>query len=99
MMHLRRWVVVQSSLMVFLIVCPAVAQNPLLQITSPANQALVSEGQTLTITVSADPSVQNVWVMAQNPLPEVQPTLNATQFTLNLPTNLTPGVYQIAAIR
>lgn len=81
-----------------LLACSAHAQQPLLQITSPAAGAFVAEGQTLTITVSANPTVQNIFVMTQSPLPEVQPTSSATQFTLTLPTNLTPGVYQIGAI-
>lgn len=81
-----------------LLACFAHAQQTLLQITSPASGAFVAEGQTLTITVSADPSVQNVWVMTEAPLPEVQATSSATQFTLTLPTNITPGVYQIGAV-
>jgi len=32
------------------------AQQPLLQITAPANNTLATEGQPITITVSADPS-------------------------------------------
>ena len=98
MISLKRWPFIQSFLLACLIVSPALAQQPLLQITAPANQALVSEGQTITITVSADPSVQDIYIMTQHPLPEVQPTSSPTQFTMTIPTNITPGVYQIGAI-
>lgn len=81
-----------------LIVSAAYAQQPLLQIVSPANQSLAPEGQAITITVSADLSVQNIWLMTQSPLPEVQPTGSATQFILTLPTNIPPGLYRISAI-
>ncbi len=73
-------------------------QQPLLQITSPTDQSRVQEGQTVTIVVAADPSVQNVYVLTQSPLPAVQPTSSPTQFTLTLPTNIHPGLYQIGAI-
>src|ERR1700677_3728039 len=75
----------------------AYAQQPLLQITSPYNQSSAPEGQALTITVSADPSVQDVYVTTQYPLPNVQPTSSTTQFTLSLPNTVTPGLYQITA--
>lgn len=88
------WLVLMGLLMVSV----AHAQQPLLQITSPSNQSLVAEGQVVTINVSADPSVQNVWVLAQAPLPEVQTTSNPTQFTLTIPTKVPPGWYQVGAI-
>jgi hypothetical protein len=56
------------------------------------------EGQTVTISVSADPSVQGILVLTEHPLPNVQATSIPTQFTLTLPTNVIPGVYQITAI-
>jgi hypothetical protein len=74
------------------------AQQSLLQVTSPASGAFVAEGRTLTITLAADPSVQNIDVFAQFPLPAPQPTTSATQFTMTLPTNVAPGVYQIGAV-
>jgi hypothetical protein len=84
-------------LLVFSLV-PAASAQTLLQITSPANHSLIAEGQVVTITVSANPSVQNIWVLAQAPLPEVKPTSSATNFTLTLPINVPPGLYQIGAI-
>jgi hypothetical protein len=88
------WLVLMGSL----VASAAHAQQPLLQITSPSNQSLVAEGQVVTITVSADPSVHNIWVLAEAPLPEVQPTSSPTQFTMILPANVPPGLYQMGAI-
>ncbi|HZR28357.1 MAG TPA: IPT/TIG domain-containing protein [Terriglobales bacterium] len=85
-------------LLMGLLVIPAYAQQPLLQITSPSNLSLATEGQILTITISADPSVQNIFIAGQSPLPPVQPTSNSNQFTLTLPTNITPGWYQLGAV-
>jgi IPT/TIG domain/Bacterial Ig-like domain (group 2) len=79
-------------------VCLASAQQPLLQITSPSNQSTVLEGQTLNIAVSADPSVQGIYVMTEHPLPSVQPTSNSNLFSLPLPTNIPPGVYKLTAV-
>jgi hypothetical protein len=47
-------VVFRLALMWPIVVSASYAQQPLLQITSPANQSLAPEGQTLTIMVSAD---------------------------------------------
>jgi IPT/TIG domain/Bacterial Ig-like domain (group 2) len=74
------------------------AQQPLLQITAPASGALATEGTTVTITVSADPSVQNVGVIAQNPLPFPQATTTVNQFTMTLPTTIAPGFYNLTAV-
>jgi len=74
------------------------AQQPLIRITSPSDQSLVYEGQPLTVTVAADSSVQNLWAVAESPLPEGQATSTPGQFTFNLPTNIPPGLYQIGAI-
>ncbi len=70
----------------------------LLQITSPYGGQLYQEGQIYTITLTADPSVQNLFVDAQYPLPQPQPTSNPTQFTITLPKNIPPGTYQIGAV-
>ncbi len=96
--RLAAWAMFRFVPAVAILACSAYAQETLLQITSPVSGAFVAEGQTLTITVSGDPSVQNIFVMAQSPLPAVQPTSIPTQFTLTLPTNVTPGVYQIGAV-
>ncbi|HVO63908.1 MAG TPA: IPT/TIG domain-containing protein [Terriglobales bacterium] len=90
--NLRRLALIAIS------VTSAYAQQSLLQITSPTDRSLVNEGQTITITLAADPSVQNIFVAAQFPLPGVQATSNPNQFTLTLPNNITPGLYQIGAM-
>ena len=81
-----------------LLVVPAAFAQSLLQITSPSNLSLTAEGHVVSITVSADPSVKNVFVSAQFPLPAVQQTSDPTKFTLTLPTNVDPGWYQISAV-
>jgi len=86
-------------LLLFLIVPGAFGQ--LLQVTSPPSglsyYPLFQEGQTYTITLSADPSVSNVLVTTQPPLPAAQPTGDPLTFTLTLPTNISPGIYNISA--
>jgi hypothetical protein len=64
-----------SLSLIFFITSPSYAQQPLFQITAPSNGALLQEGQTYTITLSADPSVQNIAVLAEFPVPDLQPTL------------------------
>jgi hypothetical protein len=76
----------------------ASAQQTLLQITGPASNSLATEGQTITITVTADPSVQNLYVIAQGPLPDVQATSSSNEFTLTLPTTIPPGLYNLTAV-
>src|SRR5450432_2714118 len=49
----------------------AFAQSPI-QITSPANLSSATEGQVVTITVNTSPAVQNLFVVAEFPLPDVQ---------------------------
>jgi IPT/TIG domain len=89
------------SLFAFPLVHTASAQT-LLQITSPTPGLPIyfgwTEGQTYTITLAADPSVSNIFVTTESPLPAAQPTSNPLQFTLTLPTNITPGIYSIGAV-
>src|SRR2546425_269873 len=73
-------------------------EQPLLQITAPANNSLATEGTTITITVAADSSVQIVGVIAESPLPDVQGTSSPNQFTLTLPINIPPGLYKLTAV-
>src|SRR5579863_4683129 len=76
----------------------ALAQDSLLSIVSPADQSVVFEGQTLTIKVAADHSVQNLAIMGQYPLPQAQPTGNPGEFSMKLPMNIDPGLYQFGAV-
>ena len=77
---------------------PAASAQALLQITNPSNLTLYQEGQTYTITVSADPSLSNIFVTPESPLPAAQATSNPLQFNLMLPTNIDPGIYSIGAV-
>jgi hypothetical protein len=81
-----------------IVASPLYGQQRLLQITSPANQALINEQTTVPITVLANPSVQKVFVNAQSPLPPVTSTADPTQFTLYLSKYVTPGIYTISAL-
>jgi Bacterial Ig-like domain (group 2) len=69
-----------------------------LQITTPASGTVVLAGQTLSIMVNADPSVQGLGVIAEQPLPGIQGTSSPTAFTLAIPAGLTPGTYHLTAI-
>ncbi len=76
----------------------AQAQDSFLRITSPEDQSTVFAGQTLKIRVAADPSVQNLLILGQYPLPEARPTGNPGEFAMKLPTNVSPGLYQFGAV-
>ena len=78
---------------------PALLAQTLLQVEYPFNEGLFQKGQTYTINLTADPSVQNIYILTQSPLPAAQPTSSPTQFTLILPTNIPPGLYSIGAVR
>jgi hypothetical protein len=82
----------------FFAITGAFAQQPLLTITSPGSGTLLQEGQTYTITVSSDPSVQNIGIDAEYPVPYIQPTSNPRQFSLTLPMTIPPRTYQLTAV-
>jgi hypothetical protein len=82
----------------FFAISGAFAQQPLLTITSPGSGTLLQEGQTYTITVSSDPSVQNIGIDAEYPVPYIQPTSNRNQFSLTLPMNIPPRTYHLTAV-
>jgi uncharacterized protein YjdB len=86
------------ALIATLLLATAHAQQPRLQITSPANNAVVAVGQATTITVSADSSVQIIGVITESPLPEVRATSSPSQFLLAVPGSVPPGVYNLTAI-
>ncbi len=77
---------------------PCFAQN-LLQITSPASGTIVYPGQMVVISVTADPSVSNVAIMAEDPLGYSQTTNGQPlQFQLTIPSNTTIGPYDVSAV-
>jgi hypothetical protein len=91
--------ITNAAMLVVLATAALDAQQPLLGITSPAPPNNVfNPGQTITITVAADPSVksQSIWINQQDPLPDAQPTSMSNQFTMALPVDMAPGVYTIA---
>jgi len=79
----------------------ATAQQPSLQITSPADGAFISVGQALTVNVSAFPSgsVSQVGLLASDPLEGAAPLANGPyQFNLDIPASLPYGRYEIVAV-
>jgi hypothetical protein len=74
-----------------------VAQS--LQITSPVDGTILSPGQTVTITINADPSAFAAIVLSCDPLLECPAPLTAApyQFTLNIPSDIPAGRYGVAA--
>lgn len=60
---------------IILLVTSSAAQAPLLQITSPLSNTVITAGQAFTITISADPSVQLVSVGGDGQLPGPPPDL------------------------
>jgi hypothetical protein len=73
------------------------AQQPLLQITAPATGSVAIEGQTITITVSVDPSVQLAGVLTNGRFPDMQTGSSPNQFLQPIPTTITPGIYRFTA--
>ncbi len=74
------------------------AQQPRLQITSPSDGTIVTEGTTLSITVSADPSVEIIGVLTDGRFPDLRAGSSPNQFLQVIPTTLTPGIYHLTAI-
>lgn len=99
-MNRKRWSAAWIIALLLTIFLPTFghAQQPLIQITSPANNGVATEGMTITITVSANGSLQNVSVMTPSPLPDIQGTSTANQFTLTIPTKIAAGLYNLTAI-
>lgn len=73
------------------------AQQPLLQITSPVEGTVVRPGQSITVTLAADPSVQNMAVWGDAALSFGQSTPSPLQFTISVAPNASPGMHLIAA--
>jgi hypothetical protein len=70
------------------------------QITSPANGTLFNPGQTIPVTVSADPSAfQSVAVAAKWPIGLSQVlTAPPYQFQMQIPSVIDPGAYSLTAV-
>jgi len=88
-----------GTMILALAIAPCFAQSNLLQITSPPNGTIVYPGQIVTISVSADPSVSNIAILAQDPLGFTQATNgHPLQFQLTIPSNTTIGAYDVGAM-
>src|SRR6266852_3977477 len=66
------------------------AQQPLLQITSPADGAVVNSDQTITVLVSADPSIHDLMVFTDYRL-KVGGSPSPKKFLLTIPATVPPG--------
>ena len=80
------------------------AQHTPIHFVSPAAGTIVQPGQTVTIRVAADSSVQKLALLGEHPLPVSQvvaPGLGVAQpfeFQVKIPTDIRPGNYRVAAI-
>jgi hypothetical protein len=81
-----------------LLVAPASLAAANLQITSPATGTVVSPGQTVFFSVTADPIVQQVALFPEPPLPAAQAGSSPNQFILTIPADLVPGPHDLRAI-
>jgi len=71
-----------------------------LRITSPSDGAVVNPGQTLSVTVSADPAaVQGVAIFGQSPLGSSALQTSAPyKFLIDVPADITTGRYGLTAL-
>jgi hypothetical protein len=69
-----------------------------LRITSPPSGTVVSPGETISVTVSADPEVQQISLAPEPPLHEAQPGPSPSTFTLVIPAGLAPGSHDLRAL-
>ena len=79
---------------------PKVFLGQTLQISSPADGAVVTPGQTLTVTVNADPAaVSGVIIIGQTTL-GITPLITAPpyQFSIDIPADITAGNYTLTAL-
>lgn len=73
--------------------------QPSLQITSPANGAAFSPGQTFTVSVVPSGGITTVFVIGEDPLGASSPQSTAPyQFTFLISTRIRPRQYKLTAI-
>jgi hypothetical protein len=94
------------------ITVPSYSQQSTLRILSPASGLVVRPGQAVTITVSADASVEKLVLTGQHPLGMAQLASGGAagrvaqgqgqehplQFSLTIPTAIQPGIYRVTAV-
>ncbi len=99
-------------LMAAFIAVPSGAQENQLRILSPATGTVVRPGQTITISVAADASVEKLALIGQHPLgvgriisggaPGIvargQGESRPIQFSLLIPADTQPGIYRVTAM-
>jgi hypothetical protein len=100
----HRWKVAGSLILAAVFVAAsASAQQTRVHIVSPAAGTVVQPGQTVTIAVAADSSVEKLALLGQHPLPisqVVAPGLGVTrpiEFQVRIPTDIRPGSYRMTA--
>jgi hypothetical protein len=78
------------------------AQSPTLVITAPTSGAIFSSGDTITVEVQPSTGstfTSGIAVIGTNPLGTAGPLTTAPfEFTLSIPSDATPGPYQITAV-
>jgi hypothetical protein len=77
--------------------------QPSLRITSPADQAIVHPGESLTVTVETSPptgAFQLVYLVGFEPIGFSKEKLNAPpyRFTVQIPTHISPREYLVTAV-
>src|SRR5579871_3877585 len=91
---------------------PLAAQQSLVRVTSPAPDTVVRPGQTITVSVTADVSLQKVALIGQQPLgpgivvSEPAPGIVARgqgefrpiRFQVTIPAQIRPGIYHLTAM-
>jgi len=87
-----------------LVAASASAQQTPIHFVSPAGGTVVHPGQSVTIAVAADSSVEKLALLGQHPLPVSQvvaPGLGVAspfEFRVAIPANIRPGHYRVTAI-
>lgn len=74
---------------------PVSQAQTLLQITAPSDGSVVQQGQSVTVTFTADPSVSNVALMASFPGGFVGNVSSSGTFTLPVPATTPINEYQV----
>jgi hypothetical protein len=97
---LRAATFITVSLIFFSLPHVAAGQQPLLQITSPANGTIVNPGQNLSVNVSspAGTAFAQVDVIGEYPIGmSTVATSVPAQFSITIPSDIAPGQYRLTA--
>lgn len=81
---------------IFLDIVSFAQTSPALQITSPRDWDFVEMGQTITVSVTADPSISDIAIVS--PLGFSQNTSSPLQFLFTIPTDVASDSYEISAV-